>query len=348
MSQRRALGPIVVLGALIACGPRAAIGQPPVVSVAVETCGAPWASFDALAPALRVELRSVTGAADVVRASGDAAPVLWIDAPDCTEPTALRITARREGRGVERAIDVSDVPEPARARTIALVVVDVLAALGDALPPAAPRDAPSVLAAPEPSVEVVRPTREDSVAPPSVRPTVSPEDRASRGLALFLLGEAMIATAGDVFWGARAGVDLPLAPIDLLTASAALGVTSAHDESALGTIDLFVVALSLSVDASVDFGPLSLGAGLGARPGIVIASASAATDRILARNETDFVLDLAVVGRARFSIAPPLSLLLDAGIAYAARGYEARAGDARAAGLTGWLMPIRVGLAWSL
>ena len=339
--------------------------QPAVMPVAVETCGAPWASFDVLAPVLRVELRSVAGEADVVRAGDDTPPVLWIEAPDCAVPTSLRIVARRAGRQLERTIELADVPEPARSRTIALVVVDVIAAVRDAAPMESPPDPPNSLASPEPAgpedarrssdrsvapreraVATAAGSRSDPAPPPSAETSLV--DRSPRRVDLFLLGEATVATAGDVFWGARAGVDLPLAPVDALSAGAALGVSNARNESTLGTIDLLVLSLALSVDASAVLGPVSIGGGLAARPGIVLASASPAAEGVIAKNETDFVLDVEAFVRVRFSIAPPLSLRLDAGIAYATRGYEALAGATRAVGLTSWLVPIRAGLAWSL
>lgn len=306
------------------------------VALSIDACDTPWARFDTLAPLLRIELRTPERAIDVTASETEPATLL-ARVIDCGTPAALQLEAQRGNVRIEHRVDLGDVPEDARARTLALLLADLFRALPEASPPAAaPAQPHAAVALAHPSV-----AGEPDRAPP-VEP--SPPSRAGPLASVWaVIDLAIVVTDPQAFTGGRLGarVDLP-GDLDAISLGAGLGVQGARGTDELGTIDLFLVSLAIDAALTADIAPLAIGGAIELRPSLVVASASGVRDSVTARSEIDVAIDLALLARVSWNVTDAFVLRLDAGVLYALRGYEARAADRRVVGWTEWAIPVRL------
>lgn len=327
---------------------------PATVLLVVSECSTSPIDRGALAERLRVELTS-DGVRELrlvteVTVSPEAPElaVLHVDAAPCAEGSAsftLRIDDLLTGKHTERTIALTEVPEGARPRTIALSVAELLRAswaelaIVDPPPAAVP---PAVLAAIRVRAAPVHPGEgTDHLADPAHRtvstdalppvPLPTREPRAS-------LSAAFVART---FPGARTSpiggrVSLDLFPLRELVvridAEAAVGASL----DPLGTVELGLATLGVTLGLSAPVGDrVLISVGPRIAGGAAWASGRSYDPSTIASSGVGPLLIVGGAFEVDVLLAAPLSLRFGAGADAVAVGYQALVMGAPIAGISG-------------
>ena len=316
------------------------------VGLELPNCARGWADFETLAPLLRVELRALGVPLDVEPA-GLQSTIVAVRA-DCAlaDPaSALVLEVRRDGAPARvRAVSLSDVDGDTRARTLAMVLADLVRAPDEPPPPVveAAREAP-VEPPPRHAPPPLAPHARDALGDPSAMPV---EDQAHP--IELALGALLSWSPRDAH--ALAGGELELTVLATRTADWALrtvlGASLLVASRALdvGAIDLVWSRLALGLELSVVLGALELGARALMHPGVGVSVGRTTVAGLSARTTVDATIDGALGAHARVWIDARFFVRIDVGIEHVARGIEAQYAGARVLGLGEWAIPLRLAI----
>ncbi|AKF08947.1 hypothetical protein [Sandaracinus amylolyticus] len=340
------------MAALVVAVGHTAQAQPRALGLEVPACEVEWASFEQLAPLVRVELRALGIELDVVRAT-DANARLVVRA-ECDEgvPDASSIVLEAhdaDGAPRARVIDLLDVSGWNRARTLAIALVDLHR-----------EGAPPEVVVPEPDELIAEGEVIADPVAPSAQRAVDPRARALdvpgapvieggdalriEGLELALGGALAIeARAADVLAGGQVEGSIALAS-SVLRAHAGLALSLRHAarDVSHGTLRLSLAGAALFADVAVVLGALDLGARLELTPGLAVSSGSATEDDVVEREAIDATFEASLLLQARWTIVDRFFVRVEGGATFVGRGIQLVFARERALGWTGWAFPIRV------
>jgi hypothetical protein len=317
----RALAAIALLGLLPASR---ATAQAPVRTVLVMSdCEVPWVSATEVLPRLEVELEAA-GLDRYVALSRHVPPDgEWVRAtvPGC-EGDAVSLTAvDARFRGLTRRVDLADVPDEARARTVALLLADL----------AARRFAEPIAPAPAP-------------ATPSPSPEPNDEPAPSRLSASLLLEAHYVPTAADALSGPYLGGELVLTRG--VRATAGLSALFSSADHPLGRVDVVVARAHGALELyAAGLDPWLVAGGVEVAGGF--ADASAARQRsagIAAHDAFHGLAQTAVRARLGIPLFDTAGFLVELGFAWAWRGFTLYADDRLLTGVERATFYLRAGV----
>jgi hypothetical protein len=272
-------------------------------------------------------------------------PYVTVDAGAC-EPAAREVKVAvgnpATKKSVERAIAIADTPAAARARLLALAVVELLRASLPGLsrsdpPPPEPPPPPPVAPASAPEA----PPRTPAVPPPSSPP------RAHLWAGIELRALASAGQPLTALAGGRAGASIALPPRPLrLIADVGCGYGRGTDP--LGSIDLVVASGSLGLAAEWALWRARVEVGLKAEPGAAWAAGHPWSPRDRGSSTLGFVLAAASEGTLRAPLTDRASLLVTASLGGVVRGLTLFANARSAAGFAGGVLGLRAGADFDL
>jgi len=340
--RRLALGAALLLavgaGAREARAQDAARSAPGEVVVVPSSCGGgPWSSA-AWVELLRVEL---AGDRIEVRPADSSplaspAPRVGVEATPCDGAATSALLVYSDGPARRtKTIDLAGIDPVARARALAIAIADLvrssIVAPSAGSPPAPP-------APPAPAQVDVR-VRIDDRRPPAQPPPDPPP-----GAEWFASAETRVfAQAPAGLFGARAGVQVPLAPWLAWTGDAGVLASSARDP--LGEIDGTVATLGTALLGTGGDSGVLFGVGPRIEAGLGWFSGHATAPGVTASRSTTPLVFLAMTAVASFPIRGSFSgyLALDAGTSL--HGFSAQADDRHVTDLVGPVLSARIGLA---
>ncbi|UJR78553.1 hypothetical protein [Sandaracinus amylolyticus] len=328
--------------------------QPRAVGLEVPACEVEWASFEQLAPLVRVELRALGVELDVVRASEAGSGARLVVRTACGEGvpdvSSIALEAHHaHGAPRTRVIDLLDVSGWNRARTLAIALVDLHREL----------EAEPEVVLPEPDELIAE---GEVIADPLVLEPEGAIDRGARsldvpgtpspprdplrieGLELAIGGALAIGARGpDALAGGHVEGSLVIAT-DALRAHLGLALSLRHAtrDVSLGTLRLSLAGAALVADAAVVLGAVDLGARLELMPAVALSSGSATEDDVIEREALDPTFEASLLLQARWTIVERFFLRVEGGATFVGRGVQILFARERALGWTDWAFPMRV------
>jgi hypothetical protein len=310
----------------------AAQSVPASVSIVRAECAEPLVDGARLLDHLRIELGA--DGVETVQEGAASGSLAILRVGGC-DPTALVATVEDPltQKTVQRPISLAAVPERARARTLALLLAELLRASWAEL-----------MLVPEPEVPV----------PVTVRAALDRRvERAARALgtpvadspriAIAIAPELRLLTDPLGFaWGARTDVAIALGdlPID---AEAGAGFRYAGAYVELGTLDLYEVALRAGLGVELTE-PVVLFAGAWIDAGLAVVDASSNAALVMSEDALRFSLAIGTTAGLRVPFVDRFGMLAALDLAVALVGPRARAAGTSELGLTGFSAALRLGL----
>ena len=248
--------------------------------------------------------------------------------PVCDAPLVVEIQAWTATSTATAQISLQDVPPPTRLRALALAIAE--------LRPRAPKARP----------------------PPSAKPAGAPTGRTEKAqvprpqktktasAAFSVLGAMALHTypgRQTTLLGGRLGLALPMF-FETLFGAVDLGVLGGRQDDALGQIEVLTVAMGLGVNLRGELGPLRLGGGPRFEVGWARLRGVTEDPAINASSASGLItavyLNLGLDYRLTQSIGAALSVMGG----WVVKGFAAQ----EAAGISGGVIAVQLGLSWAL
>lgn len=332
------------------CAAQTERAPPGHVHVAALSCATPCFEVDAWQRLLRTELQSDGVDRVTFGADGDGAlALIRVELPRCApEATTLSlviddaVTHKR----VQRDVDLGDLPSSGRARALALAASELLRASWAelALPP--PRATPAPTAPPAVRRAVLlRIVRAQEALRPPPRRRAAPARRWELAAAFVMQA---FPSANVALLGGRAALSFTPTPRFPLRLRLDLGAHSGTAFDPLGEIDLGLAsaALGATLYAGGERVALELGPRFEAGWAWVRGRPTVAGARGGSGDEA--VYFLSVLASVRVRVSPRWWATLDASAGTALRAVVIESGAARAAGFTGPMLSLGLGVAVAL
>lgn len=309
----------------------AAQSVPASVSIVRAECPEPLVDGARLLDHLRIEL-GADGVETVEEGAVEGSlAILRVDGCD---PAALVATIEDPltRKTVQRPISLAEVPERARARTLALLLAELLRASWAEL-----------IIVPEPEMEVpvtVRAALDRRVT--EAARALGPVADSPR-LAIAVAPEFRLLTDPIGFaWGARADVAIALGELPFYVEAGA-GFRYAGAYVDLGTLDLYEVALRAGMGVTLSE-PVVVFTSAWIDAGLAVVDASTSAELVTAEDALRFSLALGATIGLRVPFIDPFGLVTALDLAIALVGPRVRANGTSELGLTGFSSALRLGL----
>lgn len=306
-------------------------------------CEVALIDLPAVERALCVELQSA-----VVTATA-ALTITVLDAACANDATALAVHlaagASFEPQAI--ALPLADVKPELRARTAALLILENVRALKEAVAASARAAQAKTAAETKPALETksaleTKPALATKPAPALATKTAT----SAPALSVEATARYVPRAANIIAYGARAGLQLHLLPRTELHLDA--GFELATKTQPLGTIHAGAASLSAAATyALLTTAAFKIQAGARLELGYAWASGSAATAAITERSTSNLLATAGLQATASVALTETLALSATAEAARALSGIDARAGGAPAAGVAGWLARFALGATYA-
>lgn len=271
-----------------------------------------------------------------------------------TQPPAVRTLACDASLGTLRVLlgeqavtlDVSDVPQTAKARTLAVAFAETLRMPSNPPPDFTPSSAKSETA-PSPNVhQQATPSRQPDVTARDVpNTTIVGEPEDYRGMLAVAARARVVGPQTTLAWGPVFGATVPIVPA--LALGVNVGYLTSHHRSALGQARLHAVAFEGNVAVTVWHPSQGTTFDIGAN--IAALRATVVVDSAWDLAEPDLHTwfgQWSILARWTTAISEHVRVFTELGLLKEVVGLSLRAGGERAMSFYGWGVDLHVGAAY--